>query len=218
MTTDNRKRTLLGIGAVLVLASVFAIALAPIASLFNFIPMRLSAITLSFLIVDILIILICRIDKQPITSLGFQKGNYLAQIAIGIGLFITLSALFIGVPLIVGVSRDNLLPRAQPLWWDIPNKILMVGVTEELLFRGYLMGRIKDLTNSKAAAIAISSALFGLWHYLSAGNIIQVLMTAIIGACFAIPMMKIKHCSIVSVALAHGLYDLLLGILAWIYQ
>ena len=41
---------------------------------------------------------------------------------------------------------------------------LAAAIGEELAFRGYIIERVEDLTNSTAVAIIASSLLFAVWH------------------------------------------------------
>jgi membrane protease YdiL (CAAX protease family) len=157
-----------------------------------------------------------RVEKEPLAALGFQKNAVGAQLLYGVSVFAAVSIIFIAVPMFSGLGRDELFPQKQTLFWAIPHKLLLVGFTEELIFRGYLLERIHKLSDSKGLAVIISSLLFGLWHFIGTGNPVQVVSTSIIGACFALPKMYMRNCSIVSVSLAHGMYDSSLAILSWV--
>ena len=84
---------------------------------------------------------------------------------------------------------------------------LFVGFGEEFIFRGYFCSRLGTVTKSKIAAVVISSVLFGLWHYPNGHNILQVIMTTLLGLLYGLSRYKIKNCSVLSVSVAHGLQD-----------
>jgi membrane protease YdiL (CAAX protease family) len=45
--------------------------------------------------------------------------------------------------------------------------ILFVPITEEILFRGFVLGAL-EIAYGRSAAVAVSSALFGVWHLKNA--------------------------------------------------
>jgi membrane protease YdiL (CAAX protease family) len=83
---------------------------------------------------------------------------------------------------------------------------ITAGVTEELIFRGYLIPRLEILLKNTPAAILISSILFGLIHY-SYGTLIQIIGPVFIGLLFAVHYKKYK--SIKILIMCHFLWDLL---------
>lgn len=71
------------------------------------------------------------------------------------------------VALLVGLVRYE--PKLPPMsWLWLLNNLLLVTLTEEALFRGYLQGGLSRLLRGRAyadvSALAISAALFGLAH------------------------------------------------------
>jgi membrane protease YdiL (CAAX protease family) len=66
--------------------------------------------------------------------------------------------------------------------FDLSFGLLLVGVTEEFVFRAYAYTFIRRYTASAAAIVAISAAAFGLAHWSLGLN--AVLVTAAIGAVF----------------------------------
>ena len=62
---------------------------------------------------------------------------------------------------------------------------LFVGLYEELLFRGFLLGRLVSLTRSTTAAVVLSSLAFGLMHLPSQG-VVGLLQTSFLGAILAV--------------------------------
>jgi hypothetical protein len=84
--------------------------------------------------------------------------------------------------------------------------IFGVALAEELIFRGYIFKKLLEIKNARWFAIIISSVLFGLFHIFN-GSIIQVFMTAFIGFLYCIFREKIKGCTLLSLIIAHGVYD-----------
>ncbi len=84
-------------------------------------------------------------------------------------------------------------------WVDLTFGLLMVGICEELVFRGFLHAFITRYTKDWWAIIAISSGAFGLIHW-SLG-LHAVFITSAIGAVFMIAYLKTR--SLPAIMLAH---------------
>ena len=91
---------------------------------------------------------------------------------------------------------------------------LLVGFGEELIWRGYVLGSLRRNVHSNAAAVALSSVLFGLWHYPGGQDVLQVGVTMLLGALWGTARVRIRHCSTLATGTAHGLHDLALLIFA----
>ena len=72
---------------------------------------------------------------------------------------------------------------------------LTAGITEELIFRGYLMPRMQLFFKNNYASIVISSLLFGLMH-IGYGTLFQILGPMVIGLIFAIHYQKFRNIKI----------------------
>ncbi|MDD5006968.1 MAG: CPBP family intramembrane metalloprotease [Syntrophorhabdaceae bacterium] len=84
-------------------------------------------------------------------------------------------------------------------WIDLTLGLLLVGIVEELVFRGYMYTFLSRFTESSSAIVAISSVAFGLAHW-SLG-LHAVLITSIIGAVFMIVYLKTR--ALPPIMLAH---------------
>lgn len=91
---------------------------------------------------------------------------------------------------------------------------LLAGVGEELIWRGYVLGKLRVILRSDTGAVLLSSALFGLWHYPGGQDLLQVGMTMLFGVLWATARVKIRYCSTLATGTAHGLHDVALLILA----
>jgi hypothetical protein len=80
------------------------------------------------------------------------------------------------------------------------------GVTEELIFRVYLLQRLELLLKNSYLAIFISTVLFALLH-ISYGTISNVTGPFIIGLVFAIHYWKYRN--IKFIIIFHFIWDLL---------
>ena len=137
------------------------------------------------------------------------------QILIGVGIAAVLCFLMGIVPILCGTSLigSHAEMSATQIVLSAIQDILFVGVGEEILFRGYIQNQFEIwLKKCKWFAPLIAAAIFGLWHIIN-GNLIQVLFTTLIGCVFGYSKYFIKDCSLLSVILAHGLYDFSLVLL-----
>ncbi len=92
-------------------------------------------------------------------------------------------------------------PIANPFWdWlDLTFGLLMVGVFEELVFRGYMYAFLQRYTRSALAIVPISSVAFGLIHW--GLGLHAVVVTSIIGALFMVAYLRTR--SLPAIMLAH---------------
>lgn len=144
-----------------------------------------------------------------------SKNKLWLQILIGVGIAVLL-CFFIGIlPILCGTSLigshsdmsvGNILLASM-------QDILFVGVGEEIVFRGYVQNQFSIwLKKCKWLAPLIAAVLFGFWHLIN-GSLIQVLFTTVIGCVFGYANYFVKDCSLLSVIIAHGLYDFSLVLL-----
>jgi uncharacterized protein len=84
-------------------------------------------------------------------------------------------------------------------WVDLTFGLLMVGICEELIFRGFLHTFISRYTKNACAIVVISSVAFGLIHWSLGLHV--VLITSIIGAVFMIAYLRTR--SLPALMLAH---------------
>ena len=85
---------------------------------------------------------------------------------------------------------------------------LLVAIVEEGLFRVWLVRRLEGSLHSYAPAALASALLFALLHLIWNGNWLQFFAAFGIGALFSLALHRGKHCTALSLILAHFLYDL----------
>ncbi|MDE6411387.1 MAG: CPBP family intramembrane metalloprotease [Clostridia bacterium] len=137
------------------------------------------------------------------------------QILIGLAIAAVLCFVMGIVPILCGTSiiGSHTEPSAGFLAISAVQDILFVGVCEEIAFRGYVQNQFEIwLKKCKWLSPLIAAVLFGLWHIIN-GSLIQVLFTTLVGCVFGYCKYFIKDCSLLSVIIAHGLYDFSIVIL-----
>ena len=170
------------------------------------------------ILIFIIVFTVKKYQGKRLDSIGLSTNDLTKQILIGIGIFALLSLITI-IPLLVGVSKQEVLSfkpkNVAILIYFIFSDIFLVGFGEELIFRGFFLERINEISGSKIWAVLISSILFGLYHYPTNHDIIQVISATIFGIVFAIFKLKIKKCELISLAIAHGLNDAFIILLGY---
>jgi uncharacterized protein len=84
---------------------------------------------------------------------------------------------------------------------------ITAGITEELIFRGYLFPRLELLLKNQKLAILLSSLFFGLMHY-GYCTLLNVIGPIVIGFVFALQYEKYRNIKIVIIC--HFLWDFIL--------
>ena len=156
------------------------------------------------------------INKENHSDIGFRKEKIPLQIGIGVLLAIFMSLVLTVLPILLGFKEMVGSTSYTQTWkfvYQFIYAIFGISLAEELIFRGYIFHKLLEIKNSKWFAIIISSLLFGLFHIFN-GNIIQVFMTAFLGLIFCIFREKIKGCTLLSLIIAHGVYDAM--IVLWV--
>ncbi|OGR33086.1 MAG: hypothetical protein A2091_02690 [Desulfuromonadales bacterium GWD2_61_12] len=88
-------------------------------------------------------------------------------------------------------------------WFDLTIGLLLVGLFEELVFRGYMFTVISRYTRNPCVIVGISAVVFGLIHW-SLG-LHAVLITTLIGAVFMMAYLWTR--SLPAIMLAHFLVN-----------
>ncbi|MGB4660373.1 MAG: type II CAAX endopeptidase family protein [Mobilitalea sp.] len=151
---------------------------------------------------------------------GYSNRKIGQQLLVAGALFAILFCITILAPILLGVDRMDVLSfksssKGVLIFYLVCN-FFCVGFGEEFIFRGYFYQRIKTATDSEWIGIALSSVLFGLWHYPNGRNIMQVIMTTVIGLIYGIISHKTKKGTVLSTSVAHGLHDVAIVALSYI--
>ena len=215
----NQKRNGIELAAVAVFAFVVVIAAPALLPLLQSEGQKVFVRCLLYVLLAAAPLAACRIRKRPFWTLGFRREEIGKQVLFGFAIFAMLAALVTVAVILLGSRRQILLPlrKSGPaLLSSIAFDLILVGPVEETLFRGYFLNRLQVLTRSGAGGIIFSSILFGAWHFPGGQDILQVLLTAVIGALFSYCILRFRNCTTLSVMIAHGLHDSFLLVLSCI--
>lgn len=176
---------------------------------------RMIAMIIVYWLIAVIPIIIMFTHKDKLSDYGFSKEKLLIQIIIGIVLGFSMSFFLTLIPHLAGYGEYfNSGKQYKYLWqfvYEFIYCIFAVGCVEEYVFRGFIYCKAKAIFGNNIMSIIVSSVLFGLFHLFS-GNIVQMIMTAFIGAMLCICRNKIKDCSTLSLIIAHGIYDALITV------
>jgi membrane protease YdiL (CAAX protease family) len=123
-------------------------------------------------------------NRESVSQIGWTFKNGQRDIALGTGLYIPF---FFGVNLLEGaLQAAGFSVPSTPLPASIPAKgiselllasalVVVVAIAEEIIFRGYLILRIRAVTGSLPAALVFSAVIFSLGHgYEGSAGVITV--------------------------------------------
>lgn len=171
---------------------------------------------IDFWVISFLIYLFAKkVEKTNFLKWKEQKQSvafYIVSTAVTIGFIFLFLATISIIQRSFGHNVNNeVLNKAQKIWDNNLGLFIFTaftaGVTEELIFRGYMLPRIEELTNNKWIAISISSLFFGLAHY-TYNDMTRMVFPFIIGIVFSIHYTKYR--SLISLIICHIFIDLLL--------
>ena len=179
--------------------------------------MLFPAISLRALAAIVIIALLARRRGQTAQSVGLSWSGLPLHIAIGLGALVVAYGL-------IAVTMQLL----WFLWPDMPNEMVenarrimelvpklgllefipltaIIGVYEELVFRGFLMTRLRRATGGWTVAVMVSTAVFTALHAFDQTRAALVVV-AILSLVFS--LVTIWRRSIVPAIVAHTLFDL----------
>lgn len=166
-------------------------------------------------------VIIMLINKDKLSDYGFRKNRVLPQIFKGLALAVCLTIMFTLIPRLFGlgdyVSNDSGFSTIWQFVYYLIYCIFSVSLVEEFVFRGFIYNKIKNIFGKDIIAIIGSSILFGLFHAFN-GNILQIVLTTIIGIVLATFRLKVKETTTLSLIIGHGVYDFLIIVFTAIFK
>lgn len=152
-------------------------------------------------------------SEEGFSAVGWVKRDLTGEAALGALLFVPF---FFGVGLVAWIFQSaGLSAPPGPPAFLIPHGMLqllaavaflaVVAVSEETIFRGYLIRRFAAVTGSRSAAIVLSSAVFAIGHgYEGSAGVATV---GVMGVVFA--LVYLWRGSLVAPIAMHFLQDLI---------
>jgi len=179
--------------------------------------MLLPALSLRALGALVIIAVLSRRRGLTTRSVGLAWSGAPLNIVIGLAVLVvvyaliavTMTFLWLLWPALVGEMQENarrikeLVPNLRPVEY-VPLTAL-IGVYEELVFRGFLMTRLRRATGGWTVAVILSTAIFTALHAFEQTPFALVVV-AILSLVFS--LVTIWRRSIVPAIIAHALFDL----------
>ena len=179
--------------------------------------LRMVSMVFIYWLIALIPIIVMLVNKDKLADYGFRIDKKKIQVITGILIGVAMSFVLTLIPHLLGFGKYvDSGERYEYLWqfiFDFFYCIVAIGFVEEFVFRGFVYEKIKAISQKDTTAIIGSSVLFGVFHIFS-GNIVQMIMTACIGAFFCLCRLKVKNCSTLSLIIGHGVYDALITVWA----
>ncbi|MCL2375761.1 MAG: CPBP family intramembrane metalloprotease [Defluviitaleaceae bacterium] len=214
MTKSNKRRDILTVAIVFVFTLVALLLVGWVNGIARGFPlaMQLILMTAAWWPMLAATIFFMRRDKEGLGDIGFSKENIPMQILLGVPVAAVSLFIFIALPGLFGFQmgfHQEMNPLTVVL--EFVRILLSVALVEEIIFRGHIFKKLQDINNSKWFAILISSVLFGLFHILN-WNPLQIVVTTIIGIYWCLCRDRFKHCTLLTLIVAHALHNLLIPV------
>ncbi len=150
-------------------------------------------------------------EKRPLSSMGFRKNNACIEYLVGMLIGTVLFSSAVGICLLTGALEykgidDNIVLQRMLLFFLA---FLIQGMSEEVIFRGYLTVSLTRCT-PLAVAAAISGIMFALAHMFNSGvTVLAVINISLFGIFAAFYMYK--RGNIWGVCAIHSLWNFVQG-------
>jgi hypothetical protein len=159
-----------------------------------------------------------KVEHQPLLIWKESKpaiGFFLLSVLVLYLLFIAASIVS-AIPMLFGMRENNAVIKmiAQLLkghFWVLVFIALTAGVTEEFIFRGYVLTRLSQLFKKPYVPVIVSSLLFSALHY-KYNSLRELIFAFLIGVIFSVYYLKYRN--IKALMLTHFLIDFISMMLA----
>jgi hypothetical protein len=158
--------------------------------------------------------------KWGATTLGFFSHHIGKQLLLGlvIGVILFITAAGINTALgLLSLPEGSGVIASFPLYVrDITAftvyrscYLFLFGIVQEIIFLGYFYSRIKMLTKLSWLPMIGAALLYTIYQFPFYPHIIDLLYFLLIGLFLGTCRLKLQYCSLLTVSLAGGLYNLL---------
>jgi uncharacterized protein len=216
----SRKAIVLEVGVFLflIVPSMVLSFFATGADQINFVLLAVSTIFRDLALVSLILFLTWR-DKEPVSRLGLSVKNLDSNILLGFVLYLPLLfAIGLVEQLLTAVGLSSASEPGPSFFhvggrWEVALAVVLVAVvavSEETIFRGYLIRRLQAATSSTTAAVLLSSVIFALGHGYEGS--LGVVTVGVMGLIFA--LLYLWRQSLVVPIVLHFLQDFLAIVVA----
>ncbi|MDR0468955.1 MAG: CPBP family intramembrane metalloprotease [Peptococcaceae bacterium] len=183
--------------------------------------LRIAAYYVLWWIILIPIFLFMRRDKEKLSDLGFTAKKLPVQILIGLVLGLATSFAYSWIVTLLDLRQsffgitEGKIPAMGSFVYNLFETVVLVALVEETIFRGYLYKKMIDVKNSSLLAIVVTALLFGFMHIVNRTGVLGILSPMAFGFIYGFCRAYLKNCSLVSLVLAHGIHNILVGQIAF---
>ena len=116
-----------------------------------------------------MIVYVIAVERRPLSSIGFRRPGWRTFVYGLLGAIVMFASVVLSYSVIfplLGLQMNQQAVAAittRPLWFQILI-FLRAGVVEEILYRGYPIERVEELSGSKWIAALVSIVVFTLVH------------------------------------------------------
>ena len=179
----------------------------------SFVLLALSAIFRDLALVSLILFFAWR-DREPVSRLGLKSKDLDRNLLLGFALyvpFLFVIGLVTQLLTALGLSQPS---EPGPSYFQVGGHwelalavalVIVVAVSEELIFRGYLIRRLQTATGSVAAAVLLSAVVFAIGHGYEGS--LGVVTVGIMGLIFS--LIYLWRQSLVVPIVLHFLQDLI---------
>lgn len=173
------------------------------------------------------IYIMLRLRGQAWSAAGLVRSRPLSVLGWAVAVMpLCYVAILIVVPMVMtvlGISMEDMLLERSEFFAEVPALpvaaaiavAMFVGLHEEVLFRGFILGRLQSALRSSAGAIIASSVIFGLLHGYQ--GIIGVFQTGTVGIILGV--LTVRTRTVWPAVLAHGMFDTVgLLLIPWLHE
>jgi membrane protease YdiL (CAAX protease family) len=152
-----------------------------------------------------------QVERQPLLIIKESKptlGFFLLSVLVLYLLYIA-AAIVSAFPMLFGIQDDKTVIKMisrvlKGHYWFTIFVALTAGVTEEFIFRGYVLTRLLQIWKNPVIAIIVSSLLFSAMHY-KYHSVHELIFAFLIGVIFSVYYLKYQN--IKAIMLVHFLID-----------
>jgi membrane protease YdiL (CAAX protease family) len=145
-------------------------------------------------------------NGEPASALGIVPRRAPRELALGAALFIAMWLVLLGLEVVFGAdaASEPLQPHGAGDYTIAVALVAVVAIAEEIIFRGYLLLRLRAITGNTPAAVVIATTLFAIGHAYEGG--VAVAAAFVLGLVFA--LLYLWRRSLVAPIAMHFLQDL----------
>jgi hypothetical protein len=158
-----------------------------------------------------------RVGERPLSWVGVRRPTFRDGVIAVVGYVLALVAAFLGATLVAltgveagrNAAAEIALESPEVLLLLVPASFLLIGPGEELLFRGVVQGRLREVL-SAPAAVGLASVVFAGVHYVAlsgSANARLVTIGILLGPAVVFGTAYELTESVVVPALVHGAYN-----------